>query len=125
MIADLDRFKSVNDRYGHAAGDDVLRAVSRRLQDSVRDEDLVARLGGDEFAVLVENLCEDDTELAVRITGVLRQPIALTDGAVDAAASIGVVTTDDPARSAEDLLHAADLAMYEATRARRPFLARG
>ncbi len=123
MVIDLDSFKSVNDRFGHAAGDAVLRAVSRRLRGCVRDHDVVARLGGDEFAILVEDLAEDDRELVRRIDAVLRQPITLTEGTVDAAASVGAVTTGDPERTAESLLRAADVAMYEAKRSRRPVVA--
>ena len=119
MIVDLDEFKRVNDRLGHAAGDGVLRAVAGRLRACVRDGDLVARLGGDEFAVLLEDLSADDGDLARRIAEALVAPIALTEGTVDAAASIGVVATEDPSRSAESLLRAADLAMYATKRDRQ------
>ncbi|WP_407342128.1 diguanylate cyclase domain-containing protein [Pengzhenrongella phosphoraccumulans] len=118
LIVDLDAFKSVNDLHGHAAGDAVLVAVGRRIRGCVREVDLVVRLGGDEFAVLVEDLPDDDHELARRITEALAAPIALAEGITNAAGSIGVVTSDDPTRSAESILHAADLDMYRAKRAR-------
>ncbi len=118
MVIDLDEFKSVNDRLGHAAGDAVLRAVGRRIRRCVRDVDLVARLGGDEFAVLVEDLPEDDHDLVRRIAEALAAPVALAEGVADGSASIGVVSSTDPGRSAESLLRAADLDMYRAKRAR-------
>jgi len=118
MVLDLDDFKLVNDRLGHAAGDAVLRAVGRRVRGCVRDHDLVARLGGDEFAVLLEDLPGDD-DLGARIAAALRAPISLANATVDAAASVGVVTTEYAAQSAEDLMHAADLAMYRAKRSQQ------
>ncbi|WP_372595095.1 diguanylate cyclase domain-containing protein [Actinotalea sp.] len=118
MIIDLDDFKLVNDELGHAAGDGVLTSVAGRIRSCVRDDDLVARLGGDEFAVLLEDLGGDEKELARRIGSALAAPIALAEGTVTVEASIGVATTRDPSGSAESLLRAADVAMYEVKRSR-------
>ena len=116
LVIDLDDFKLVNDQLGHAAGDGVLAAVAGRIRACVRDDDLVARLGGDEFAVLMEDLTGDDHELAQRLCASLVAPIGLREGMVTVAASVGVATTSDPTRSAESLMRAADLAMYDMKR---------
>lgn len=120
LALDLDRFKSINDSHGHAAGDAVLKAFARRIQDSVYEIDLVARLGGDEFVVLVEGAVsvEGAERVAAKIIAAMIEPIALDGVAVQAATSIGiawVAQPDDPAA----LLALADRALYEAKRAGR------
>ncbi len=118
VFVDLDDFKSVNDAFGHDAGDLVLTEVARRLLDVVRTGDTVARLGGDEFAVLVE----DDghpTGVAERILEALSAPVRIGDRLAPARASIGT-TTLDPGRDScdiQELLRQADVAMYAAKRA--------
>jgi diguanylate cyclase (GGDEF)-like protein/PAS domain S-box-containing protein len=126
MYVDLDGFKPVNDRYGHAAGDEVLIAVSERLRAATRGTDLVARLGGDEFAVFLDNVSGPaDTEVvAARVCASLARPIRVKGGDVCVRASVGVafalpLTSDDAASpvhavqsAAEGLLHEADVAMY-------------
>ncbi|HEY4131255.1 MAG TPA: sensor domain-containing diguanylate cyclase [Gemmatimonadaceae bacterium] len=119
LFIDLDAFKPVNDRYGHAAGDAVLVAVADRLRDSTRGSDLIARLGGDEFAVLLE--VRDHAEVnavADRILASLERPIMFDGIELRVGASIGISDTDigieKKARSAAELLHAADIAMYSA-----------
>lgn len=117
LFIDLDGFKPVNDRYGHAAGDAVLVAVAERLKDSTRGSDLVARFGGDEFAVLLEvRDHEEVTRVAERILASLERPIGWEGEELIVGASIGIADThvggETPALAAAELLHAADLAMY-------------
>jgi diguanylate cyclase (GGDEF)-like protein len=117
LFVDIDGFKQINDRYGHQAGDEILRHVGARLNAVLRDSDTVGRLGGDEFVMLVDALgLEAAPELvAERILDVLRQPIELTGRpirAVSLTASIGIAT-GRPA-SAEALMQDADLALYKA-----------
>jgi|HubBroStandDraft_2_1064218.scaffolds.fasta_scaffold00392_4 diguanylate cyclase (GGDEF)-like protein len=117
LFVDIDGFKQINDRYGHQAGDEVLRHVGARLNAVLRDSDTVGRLGGDEFVMLVDSLGLDAAPelLAERILDVLRQPIELMHGvapAISLTASIGIAT-GRPA-SAEALLQDADLALYKA-----------
>src|SRR5690606_40430721 len=112
----LDRFKPVNDRYGHLAGDRVLQAVAERLAGALRPGDLVARLGGDEFAVLCERLGRPGAAMAVaeRLLLALGAPIAL-EGGIEVAitASIGVAEIDGR-ESPEAVLARADRAMRAA-----------
>ncbi len=114
LFCDLDGFKQVNDRFGHAAGDDVLVDVAQRLGDCVRDTDTVARLGGDEFAILLEDVRPDQVDAACeRILAALRPNAHAGGRELPLSTSIGVAL-GDTARSAEHLLRNADLAMYEA-----------
>ena len=116
---DLDNFKAVNDTYGHAAGDDVLVEVARRLADTVRGDDVVARLGGDEFVTLHESEQCGAEAVLERITSALEAPYLLPDGtSVPCRASVGHVTTSGDVTAAE-LLDQADAAMYTVKRARR------
>jgi diguanylate cyclase (GGDEF)-like protein/PAS domain S-box-containing protein len=110
---DLDRFKLVNDGLGHAAGDELLQAVARRLVEAVRSEDTVARFGGDEFTILWEGLADDEEPdmAARRVLEVLKLPFELAGSPVYVSASIGVSVTDGTATAAT-LLRDADTAMY-------------
>jgi diguanylate cyclase (GGDEF)-like protein len=117
LFVDIDGFKQINDRFGHKAGDEVLRQVGARLKTILRDNDTVGRLGGDEFVMLIDSIgLNASPELvAERILDVLRQPIELPEPATAPAtvtASIGIAT-GLPA-TAEDLLADADLALYKA-----------
>jgi diguanylate cyclase (GGDEF)-like protein len=116
FFLDLDRFKAINDSFGHASGDALLIAVSKRLRDCVRVEDTVARLGGDEFAVLVENLASDSEVriVAERVKEAFRDPIVIDGRELAIAASIGIAISEAGAETADDLLRNADLAMYRA-----------
>ena len=117
FFLDLDRFKAINDSFGHASGDALLIAVSRRLRDCVRAEDTVARLGGDEFAVLVENLASESEVriVADRVKEAFRDPIEIDGRELAVAASIGIALSEEAgAETADDLLRNADLAMYRA-----------
>jgi len=121
LFIDLDDFKALNDRRGHATGDALLRQISDRLRDAVRPGDTVARYGGDEFVVIVEQLTdiEQAVEVAERICSVLLEPIVVDGEPVTIGASIGIAVTwgrrdgGDPA-TPEDLLRTADEAMYQA-----------
>lgn len=118
---DLDDFKEINDRFGHRAGDVVLRTVAARLQQAARRHDIVGRLGGDEFAVLVTR-SEDLDSLEIlthRILLDLRNPITLVDATVYVSASIGIALSPDDGTTADALLHNADTAMYEAKKGGR------
>lgn len=118
LFIDLDRFKELNDRLGHASGDEVLIEVGRRLQRVVRGHDTVARLGGDEFLVLVEDL-EDPEQaeaLAGRVVRTLSEPFPCSGGVARLGASVGYVVIDEPTGAAETFVAAADRAMYGAKR---------
>jgi diguanylate cyclase (GGDEF)-like protein len=114
LFLDLDSFKPVNDRYGHAAGDAVLVEVARRLLECTRTSDTVARLGGDEFAVLLEDISDAEAfEIADRILVCLGQVIQVGTDGVTLGGSIGIAFGEG-IESGETLLRNADLAMYEA-----------
>jgi diguanylate cyclase (GGDEF)-like protein len=119
LLLDLDDFKDVNDSLGHAAGDELLRAVAERLHGCLRVSDTAARLGGDEFAVLLEDLggTAEATDLAERVLAVLQAPIVLQGRQVIPCASVGVALLDpDRPQDADELLRNADVAMYTAQR---------
>lgn len=116
LFIDLDAFKQVNDRYGHATGDEVLAVIARRVRKAVRSGDTVGRVGGDEFVVVAHPLPSVDAErMADRITGSLQLPIPI--GAVQAhvTASIGLVEVDGLTEG-QEVLRRADAAMYRAKR---------
>jgi diguanylate cyclase (GGDEF)-like protein/PAS domain S-box-containing protein len=113
LYVDLDRFKPINDRFGHGTGDEVLRRVADRLRASVTPSDVVARVGGDEFVVLAVGVSEpaDAAALADRIRERLGAPYELAVGTVVVGASVGAAIAG-AGLSAEELLDAADTAMY-------------
>ncbi|MGH3330917.1 MAG: putative bifunctional diguanylate cyclase/phosphodiesterase [Nocardioidaceae bacterium] len=114
LFCDLDGFKPVNDRFGHAAGDAVLVDVAQRLTKCVRESDTVARLGGDEFAILLEDVRRPEVDAACeRVLAALRSGVLVSGHQVPLGVSIGVAM-GDTGRSAEHLLRNADMAMYEA-----------
>jgi diguanylate cyclase (GGDEF)-like protein/PAS domain S-box-containing protein len=115
LFADVDRFKLINDSLGHHAGDQLLVAIADRLQQALRPGDLLARFGGDEFTVLLENVTDarDAVAVARRIIAQLREPILLGAHETVATLSIGIaLTSRDSTR--DDILHDADVAMYQA-----------
>jgi diguanylate cyclase (GGDEF)-like protein len=120
LFLDLDRFKVINDSLGHFLGDELLKAVARRLEQSQRAEDTVARLGGDEFVVLLEELVdiEDAIKVARRIHEALKPAIMLDRHEVFVSASIGIATgsfqTHTSPEQVVELLRNADTAMYRA-----------
>jgi diguanylate cyclase (GGDEF)-like protein len=115
LFVDLDDFKEVNDRLGHAAGDELLVAVARRLQRAVRPGDVVARLGGDEFAVLVAAAPDAATSrmVADRIIDTIAEPIELMGERVHVSASVGLAASRDHS-DPDSLMVEADVAMYTA-----------
>ncbi|BEP13242.1 hypothetical protein acdb102_15530 [Acidothermaceae bacterium B102] len=118
MIVDLDDFKLVNDRCGHAEGDRVLREAARRLTGCLRAGDTVARLGGDEFAILVNGADQlGAAAVARRVVAAFEAPFTVREGSAELGVSVGVAMTDDSsngARNGETLLRHADIAMYVA-----------
>ncbi|MGC5565465.1 diguanylate cyclase CdgB [Streptomyces sp. FR-108] len=118
LFCDLDGFKSINDRFGHNAGDYVLIEVARRLSGAVRDGDTVARLGGDEFVVLADGLGRADAEdLAVRLRNEIIQPIRVDGRAMRVGASFGIGWAHC-GMTADEVLQSADERMYVEKRSR-------
>jgi two-component system, cell cycle response regulator len=122
MMCDIDHFKSVNDKYGHLVGDDVLREVSRRLQNSVRSYDMVGRFGGEEF-IIVLNKCDPSSvisraenlrnSIAAKLIQASPNPLQIT-------VSLGMALSSEfPTSSADELIYAADQALYAAKAAGR------
>jgi diguanylate cyclase (GGDEF)-like protein/PAS domain S-box-containing protein len=113
---DLDRFKAVNDAFGHHVGDQFLKVVATRLGASVRASDIVARLGGDEFAIVQPNITTDEDAIALarRVIDAMRQPFLFERHELKATASVGITICPRDATTADDLLRNADLAMYRA-----------
>ena len=121
MFIDLDRFKNVNDTYGHAVGDEVLQIVSKRMLETVRDGDSVARLGGDEFVVLLEGVGDElaIATLAERLIANVSLDMEIDHRDVRVGATIGLAFCRDGWVDAERLLHEADAALYRAKNAGR------
>lgn len=116
IMADIDHFKGVNDRYGHLAGDAVLREAARRLQSVVRPYDAVGRFGGEEFSIVVPG-CEKSPALnvAARLgAAVSSMPVATSDGNISVTLSLGVTTVKGPKMDPDWLLRSADAALYRA-----------
>ena len=119
LFLDSDRFKDINDNFGHAAGDAVLVAVAERVRAQLRENDLVARLGGDEFAILLAPLhkLEDAQRIADKIIASMDKPIPLPGNTqVVTSLSIGIAVYPDHGATPGTLLNAADAAMYQAKR---------
>jgi diguanylate cyclase len=122
LYLDSDRFKGINDNFGHAAGDAVLTAVATRVRAQLRENDLVARLGGDEFAVLLTPLhkVEDAERIAEKIIASMDMPIQLPGNAsVLTSLSVGIAVFPEHGATPGALLSAADAAMYQAKRLAR------
>lgn len=117
VFVDTDRFKEVNDRFGHASGDALLVELAKRLRASVRDSDFVARLGGDEFIIVISPVGNEQEikHLTERVQRALREPVLLPGGRVETiSATMGVAIYPEHARTANGLIKAADKAMYRA-----------
>lgn len=116
MFIDLDRFKLINDTMGHGAGDHVLKTVSERFKNCLRDSDTIARLGGDEFVVLVEELADPKyvAGVAQKLVSAAQQPFVIQGQECHVTASIGISTFPGDGKDASNLLKNADIAMYRA-----------
>jgi len=120
LFLDLDGFKDVNDRHGHAVGDAVLRAVAERLTAGVRPADTVARLGGDEFVVLVDGATAAGmSALVSRLRAAVQAPLAVRGQTLDVGVSVGMALVSEGAADPASLVAEADQRMYEAKRAAR------
>jgi diguanylate cyclase (GGDEF)-like protein len=126
LYVDLDRFKPVNDRFGHGAGDLVLRCVAERLVASVSASDIVSRIGGDEFVILAVGITDPEVAVALaeRIRARIEEPFDLGAATVTVGASIGVALAG-PGATPDELLHEADGAMYSAKAPRSAACDRG
>lgn len=116
LLLDLDHFKEVNDRFGHAAGDALLQQVAARMREQVRETDVVARLGGDEFAILLADSTDPNAGgvVADKLVAALSQPFPIDDHEAQVGASIGISVFPQDANTADQLMRNADLALYRA-----------
>ena len=116
MLLDLDRFKLVNDTFGHDMGDELLKAVSERLKTCVREVDTVARMGGDEFTIILEGVSSEQNVLVVakRITESIATPFELKGHCISIGISIGITIYPQDDHPVDELLKHADTAMYRA-----------
>jgi len=116
MLLDLDRFKLVNDTFGHDMGDELLKAVSERLKTCVREVDTVARMGGDEFTIILEGVSSEQNVLVVakRITESIATPFELKGHCISIGISIGITIYPQDDHPVDELLKHADTAMYQA-----------
>ena len=119
-MVDVDMFKEFNDRYGHDAGDTVLRAVATRLQAQVRATDVVARLGGDEFVILLADPLPDErlAALAKDLAEAVRQPVDFLGQALTVGVSTGIARSPRDGQTLTALMRSADQAMYQAKQTR-------
>lgn len=118
MLLDLDRFKRVNDVYGHAVGDALLRKVSKRLTEGRRGTDTVARIGGDEFAALLRGVAgrEASVRMVRKLLNSLKAPFSIGRRRIALGASAGIALFPDDGEDVDALLRRADAAMYQAKR---------
>jgi len=124
MMLDIDHFKDVNDKYGHASGDDVIRVVATRVSRVIGSGDIVGRYGGEEFALVVQAPAGNAAELAERLRRVISEaPIATASGPVPITASVGVAEMSSRDADLGRLLQRTDAALYEAKRAGRDRIA--
>ncbi|HEX9824090.1 MAG TPA: EAL domain-containing protein [Actinomycetota bacterium] len=116
LFLDLDRFKVINDSLGHDAGDELLKMVAVRLTAALRPEDTVARFGGDEFVMVLRGVKDEEeaSAVATRVSAAVGDPYVLERGQVFVSASVGIAMATDANARPQDLIWAADLAMYEA-----------
>jgi len=116
FVLDIDRFKAINDSFGHGAGDDVLLALAPRLTAAVRPSDTVARIGGDEFVIICPavDAMHQATDVAERLAAAINRPLVLDDGEHRFTISIGITLAVAPADTPASLMRDADAAMYRA-----------
>jgi diguanylate cyclase (GGDEF)-like protein len=122
VFIDLNGFKQINDRHGHAVGDQILIGTAQRLKQTLRGSDMVARLGGDEFVVVIEGLAigmslHDEAQIiGEKILRRLSQPLNLGDTSHQVGASLGIALFPEHGPNIDCLIHVADQAMYTAKR---------
>ena len=123
MLLDLDRFKEINDTFGHAAGDVVLKEVSNRLHGCLRASDTIARLGGDEFGLLLLKQTDPSETISLlnKLSSAIKEPISIDGLPLMVEGSIGIAYHPDHGRTFEELMKRADAAMYKAKEANRAF----
>ncbi|MFQ5642442.1 MAG: diguanylate cyclase domain-containing protein [Thiogranum sp.] len=116
VYLDLDRFKPINDRYGHETGDCLLQAIAKRLADTMRQSDTVSRVGGDEFIICLEQIKSEQDAIAAarKIACAMKQPFQILGQNIAASASIGIAVYPEHGRDPVTLLRHADQAMYSA-----------
>jgi len=115
LFIDIDRFKNINDTFGHAAGDEFLKSVSERFKDAVRKKDTLSRMGGDEFALLIDDMknTDDASSVAQKLLACFEKPFVIGDKEIYASASIGIAVFPYDANDAEGLVKNADSAMFK------------
>lgn len=120
LFCDLDRFKLVNDRYGHLVGDSVLQMAASRLANTVRSIDLAARIGGDEFGVIARHVhhVDEAAHMASQIEGAFADPFQSAAGRFDIGVTVGISMFPDDGSDAESLVRIADSRMYRAKQAK-------
>ncbi len=118
MYVDLDKFKPVNDRYGHSVGDEVLQRIAERLLRTTRPQDTIARVGGDEFAVIIEHVDTMDVipQIADAVLARVNAPISTSAGTISVSGSLGISLYPHDSENADQLKRQADIAMYNAKR---------
>ncbi len=116
MMLDLDKFKAVNDTYGHKAGDELIRQVSKRLSDLMRGTDMLSRFGGDEFSILQTEVStpHEAAALGQRVLDTIMRPFQIGEHEVSVGVSIGIALAPDNAMERENLQRLADTALYQA-----------
>ncbi len=121
FFIDIDKFKEVNDTYGHDVGDKMLVTVAKRLLNSVRDDDIVARIGGDEFVLIAKDIksLEIVGQLAFKIQKKIRQPLGIDTHIFNVTLSIGIAIYPQHGTTRQELLKNADIAMYEVKKTKR------
>lgn len=121
LFLDLDRFKEINDTFGHSYGDEILTTVTTRLKIAMREKDTIARIGGDEFIILIEEMKDisDLDQVLLKILNVFKDDILVFNHSFKLSASIGVALFPDDGKNIEDLIKNADAAMYQAKDAGR------
>jgi diguanylate cyclase (GGDEF)-like protein len=122
LFLDLNKFKDINDTYGHETGDQLLKAVAKRFKNSVREEDTVARLGGDEFAIIINEMKDknDLIKISEKLIQNTQQTLTINNHRITPSTSIGISIYPDHAKDEEALLRYADQAMYKAKKRESP-----